>query len=787
MTRSPDSTAQVELIGRWKKADLNADVRRLVSELKSAPNGGLIAEKLKEEGKAGRLLLFATQLTFHGYAEEAKDIANRVFELAGGPEEALKQAQNFAADCQLMNAFQRFFAKQSDWQAYQREIGAILERFGNSWPQWAPAKLLAEMLKKRENPPAQPRSTIAKLTDEDFKLAVELADSQMESFSDTWILDALLTEEHGDGPRQGSKDTQAKGIKRIQQRGIRSIPLLIALMEDDYPATETQNSAIAGNHHHLGVDDGNDSVRRAFNGMPRPLARGELAWDLLDSAPPRREGWCGEVFRSDPKKAPSALFAQWYLENKDKSAGEIARLYLKSGNERQMLAAMTLLLKEKNEADLGEIEKRLLESASINIAAVREYVGAIGPRGIDFLERCKAFVKNNSDANNKPTLEELDLLQDSIQKSARQILDEVITGKRSWKSAEAVFKQTVEREEFSTTIGLYLEAIEAVRDLPTTASILEALETSHSTKVNENTLRSSVGIPLLNRKDDVIRWKKLLADNRVFGLETPCLAGNTVGFEAAACIERIYGNNREADLGLELGAEAFRCLVNRAEARLHGKACIDLPKLPSVADVSAERKKEIVTDLIATSEDALPRVLEKLSGSELLWLAREENAKIREKCLPLAHRVIEVHVEGVDQKTAQEIRQWKGKLLDRELWDAIVQTNVAVAKTGLKVICEAVRQGAAQGVIVFYGTRKMTDANAIEFGELNNEPDEVMACLIGDSISASGYWPSISNDERNADLKEEFFSELDDFFRGKRGVFTVQRITIGVMPPARKE
>jgi hypothetical protein len=698
-------------MGKWTKASLKDDVQKTLDAVKKFGGNKNERSSLEYSDGYGALLLMAVHFHRQGFANEANEIVGALFEMAGNPKKVIQQALHQLADGQYNDACDRFF-KARDWKAFGADLDALLGKFSADWKNAPAVKRLADAVKRRASQTQAPEVAGEGLTAEDTALAGELANStggERMMYGENWLM--------AESPPAILKKSGV--IERIQVRGLKSIPLLLALLKDDYLTAIDPHRFGVGRSYSFGGDDSemsDEMIERAYANLRRPASRGEIAAALLRALLPRSE-------QMDETEDRAALYDEaqkWLAKLKDKSPIEIARVYLSDGDETQKHSAIERLTKTADEKDIAAIEKYLIDSvkeenSGFGINSVQQYVMARGPKARDFLEKYAAAFKEQSgkqkDATRGPfPVEDLDKMIDGLKemtsdKSARDVLAEIASGKKSVEQAATALFSKLGKEKPDDVVGLILGAAVDAPDVAGRGALLQLVLYAPMAMAQLGAGNAAqpgdAGEPKLDIKAHVELWRKLLDDTRKSDETFDEWSGTSIGDTAASYIEMLYSREQYqtyAQIGATLGTRILEPLRKRARARLDGKA--EIPAWPAASDVTAQRRKEIADQLTAAGEDALPKLLAALTPSEILALSEEKSAPLAAKLRNVAHRVTEVKVATGNAAEDEKARKWKGEMLTKEKIEALFSAGKAMVQAGRNVIGWVRRDAGCAGITI---------------------------------------------------------------------------------------
>ena len=742
MSGAPEAAGDDRKAATWKEADLAKDVARTVAYWRKKTSGRE-RDTLRQYGRMnvlGTPFLSAIHFYKKGYTNEANQIAGMLFSAALDSKEVIVQGLNVLADSQYDAAFAAF-SRGKDWAGFEKGLDALLARFKSGWLRSPAVSRLAGEVRKCAQRTQPPPVEGTDLTDEDRRLAAALADAppRPQAFmylqaGSLWILKPAPGSVKEPRPPPGAPAAGAPHvIDRITARGMKSVPLLLALLKDDWLTTLDRMSvnpqaAMMYRGGMFNMDSSETSpeeqAEKAYEAMRRPLSRGDVAADLLRPlmiAEEHRRG--GE----QPDRAQVAEWATaWYAENGRKAPNEVALAYLKDGDSQQQNAAMQYLVRSTNEADIAAIEQRLLESRNrLQESIVDIYVRQRGSKAAAFVETYIAALRKNP-ANAEIYNDPKDLEEAVSNKTVslrqlttppmpfRQLVDEIAEGKKSFDESAEAASRSLAREEPEAAIAALLEGALRAKQVQDATSLIGFIQQAAYARMQQlqesgdmEEMMAMVRTPPAppDIKTHAPLWRKALADTR----SAPSMrqgGGGTVGDFAAAVIETLYagedatGSRERWMAAAALGARLKGIMRERALARLDGKDSSQLPAFPSAEDVTKEQREQLAARIAACADDALAALVKGLKAGEILALIEmtKGNAALNARLSGPAHAIVAVRIEGDSAGRFKETQTLQGKRLDsgavRALFDACRQ---AMADSQA-VSCSIQRQSGLGGV-----------------------------------------------------------------------------------------
>lgn len=367
----------------------------------------------------GRLMLFAAQLQATGETESANALAAALFKAAENDSALIDGAISHLADTDYAAAANAFF-ETTDWQAYHAAVKALLEKFPRGWADAPAVALLSSNLEKRAaTPPPLSLPGIA-IKPEALALIDKLLVKQTIKTSDEALAKAQgmdlsryparqraemiqwLRSNAGEGvsfsdptlwllPSEGKKDKQPaspiEALKAMRMDGF--IALAAAVTDETLVPIRKQNDGSSSYY------SSNESpaalIRSRYANLARPISRGEIAAALISSALPTREDPYSNSSPPDPADLAANAIEFWKT-NKDKSAVELATLYIAEGNTTQSSFASTYLATSKDPAAHAAFESTVL-NANDPLSLIQAVEGYLGARKAAAKPFATAYIK----------------------------------------------------------------------------------------------------------------------------------------------------------------------------------------------------------------------------------------------------------------------------------------------------------------------------------------------------------------------------------------------------------
>lgn len=655
----------------WKAVDLGKDVAKLLARL-DKPDEDTKSGFEYDSAIGGEFLLMAAQLYRLGMTNEANRIAARLFALCPDTKELMQQAITSLAYAQYRQSYARF-VKTGDWREWHRELTALLARFPNGWRDAPGVRKLADLVGVRVARPELPSLSGEGLSAEDQKLARRLASEPPRK--EAWRgSTAFLGGEQcwlfsrKPGVRAGREAATNDVVVEITGRGMKSVPMLIAMLKDETlvrPEWKVEDAFLTR-------EDGVSSAEQVFSTLERPRTRGEVARALLIPLlllEPRQR----DELRSAGQDDFAAECMAWHKEHKDRALADLAKLYLEKGDPAQRQNALGWLMRGTN----VEVYAADVEGILVGIAAetrdtpgvLRQYVERRREKASNFVERVVGAMLGTNAAPRKADVrggrlatrgdmarmaeQRRSLFVEQLRnlaavKPVADLVSAYLSATQSADQASARLAEQLGREDPHKSLDLLLDAARRTEDLAKRTELLTLTRVLKYAKAggrdDEDDLSYGAGpaTPVPNKfavAKHAALWREFLADRR--GKD------QRVSAAAAWSVTVLYAKDPPQQkqtlphIVPVLGRAGMPLLVAHADAILAGKP---LPELPDAARVDAARREKLVATLTKAGDaaDAYARLTldEQLAMVEVGYTNCVLNAKLR----PVADRIAGVDV-----------------------------------------------------------------------------------------------------------------------------------------------
>jgi hypothetical protein len=333
----------------------------------------------------GRLLIFCAQLHAAGKTGPANRLAAAVFDLAPDKAAVVDAAVSHFAEKEYEKATRAFFEKQ-DWAAYEAALKGLLAKYPRGWEQAGAVAMLMGPLEKRAKGVKPPVPSLPQI--ELKPEALSALEEMLEPPDTASIPDEELARANGVDLSEVPEQHRARYVAMLRQggmgRGNRSagIWLLSKPAAGKDPAAKLKSMGMDGlialaaaatdgtlipvpresdgsTYYSYGSNRSpEDTARETFSRMMRPSTRGELAISLLEEVVPADESGSDEA----DAETMQALAVDFWKQHRQKSAVELAGVYLSGGSRSQRAMAGQFLAIDSDPAAHAAFEKAVLSS-----------------------------------------------------------------------------------------------------------------------------------------------------------------------------------------------------------------------------------------------------------------------------------------------------------------------------------------------------------------------------------------------------------------------------------------
>ncbi|HSP41804.1 MAG TPA: hypothetical protein VLO11_02935, partial [Luteolibacter sp.] len=472
---------------------------------------------------------------------------------------------------------------------------------------------------------------------------------------DLWLLG-------GDDPEQPLQGVHAT----LLERGMDALPVLAALADDPF-LTVIPYQNRGGHVYYSSRESEEELILRAYQQMPRPATRGELACQLLAATLPDPDDQLDEADATSLR----SLAMDFWKQNRDKSRDDLLLVFMSQGSAQQASQVAVRLASSTSPEARATFEKHVL--------AAENPLNFIQPVTI-YLRQRRAEGKAFYDSYAKRVREYAEMAGDDIERSweIRQAggIDKMLKSLQSLASPESPrsiarniargepeeaeagiqgLAALIENEDPSKQLEIYLEGANTTVD-PTVRCLFIAATYNIEWPQDEEADTAESGEdkdtapppPRAISGTEAIIWRKLLADDR----EVPeKLRGRfdlgkspTIGKLAASAFETSVSRFEAFSLqeaAPALGKPLADYLYERATARISGST---VPPVPDASRVTDEHLKEIVAETSRLPTSEIQAHIGKLSPDErvkwMAWLKEPVDPPLPTEFLRLKNRIL---------------------------------------------------------------------------------------------------------------------------------------------------
>ncbi len=796
----------------FQKVSLDKDIKTVLGKFTGKKKDETrFADRLRWEHKlAGKLFIFALNVNAKGKKDDANRIVHYLFK-SGDKRKIIKAGLNYFADSRYEAIYERF-KRDHDWKQYLAGVEKLVNRIPGVWDKKAVIKILAERLKaKLAGPP--PKLPEKDLTPEDRKLAKELADLKecsfggyatpgylrhgyVSNFKDSlWLLRFPEIKMVKNRRNHFSFGKASPVIEKIASRGVKSMPLLIALLKDNYLTSAASVPEMDWSSHSYSSSDDEEKdkaqILAAYNRMGnRPVSRSDIARVLLKGLL-LKTGDRSSMDEADPEEFYEEC-QDLYKILKGKTQLQIAEYYLKNGGNTQKALAVLYMLAIKAKKFYPKIEKFLMASPCMeNAELVKLYVDNRGKAAKPFLKKfIKAFnesygrsmklrSRGSDDFGNKryrerekkrlnAEKEELfkTLEQMTSGKTVRQVLDKVASGKTKLDGSTTTWLvRMLDKKSMGDAIREILTTLPKTGNVETRSKLISGLLGKYLWAAKKN--------KSYELKSDKALWMKLLADKQeIPGDRWPGLpytiARKTLNMLAMYIDPKEQREKFPRIISFFPKEKIERILRGRVDAVLDGKKA---PPFPSAKKITKEQRKKLTAALQAAPVPKLPEVFSKLNYDEVLAVAEvlPKGSKLNAELLKSANRIVKVNCALPEKPPVS------GGMLTPEVVRKLVEFCEKLKKMqGVRVKIR--RSSCLEGVQIDITRKPAKDKKSGKSGKIRST--EVINIVIRNSAANTGeYYKVLSGNNIKENVKPDEKSSKADMFiwRAEKKLFAEER------------
>lgn len=691
----------------------------------------MIKESFPDKSQYGLLLLIAAQLYESGAKSEANEIAALLFK-GRNHKEVLQAAINVLADALYLRAYCNFI-ESGNWKQFSADINKIIETFKDNWKAVPYAKAIhAAVATRIKNPEPPELKTLIPLSAQDRELLIQLSKMSQADYDNSYSNDFWLYPADKDDADMDKKKT-SNVLDKIKNRGIKSIPLLIAMLEDEWflPFRDKGGYYCRKENKEENNDDTKKqetSLSQAADYLVMPMMRRQLAGKLLEPLllPEKNENVAYSE-RQDEKLKELCL--TWYESIKNLDDKELRNKYLNNGTESQQAMVIKNMIAAVDDTTAVLIEKAVLESDMevMNYDLLIRYCEIRKDKARPFIEKLRIKYYQHLTNGNKFSVDKerekvnLDRLFEflapakygvSLEEVAREVL--ATDNDEDFEFIDRKFARAAKNQSPEKICQVVLNAAVQAKDARQKCFLLSLLLTPNKDKQKS--------------KLDVAKFKsqfeKLLADQSAFSEE---FSNRQEILLITTCIlESMAGNipdQADDSTMLELNRKLYdqwnekyvQFLLRRAKSILDGSNAVKQPKLTDADELKDSQFSAAQKIIAGSNEDEIKKFCRLAQLEELIPLSvvLEKNEPFNQKLLPLANRIIAADTDLPEIK--DQVAKFKGKVLDEQILQAIINLAENSTKNEQEIEVTLLRRSALQGVILIFNH------------QVNNKPDRINA------------------------------------------------------------
>lgn len=718
--------------GKWKMstpAKTAEDIKKL---LQSKDNEYMFKS---DKSKYGLLLLQAAQLYESGAKAEANEIAGMLFK-AGGSKEVLQAAINVLAESKYLRAYCDFIESQ-DWGKFNTDLEGIIGKFKNNWEDVRYVKAVQAAVAARVKNPALPAlpalKTSTPLSKADLELVAELSKINQDDYNNSGMMYGCWLLTDNKSKDDADKEQQVPNVlDKIKAGGIKSVPLLIAMLDDDWLLSFKDRNGYSRRMFRNDSEDNENEQKadkkqeadltEAAGRLELPMTRGQLARKMLEPLiiPENKE----QEYTIIEKKGEEfkALAVAWYEAVKKLDAKGLQNKYLCDGSESQKALVLDGMIAGVDDTTAPLIEKALLESDSsmMNQDLLIRYCDIRKEKAKPFIEKLRTKCYQQLDKQFSGQVQNQEAMPSK--EKAKEMMDKFFDQLNQSKpkaSLEDVVKEMLTTTDEEGFMLIARNFARAAKDQPAEKIYQICLDSAVQAKDPKQKLFLLYMLQMPHEgkqksKLDIAKFKvqleKLLADQsvlperyggkQVIPLITACM------IEATAK-EKLEGKAGESANMQELSAlyghwdnKCTQYLIRRAKAILNGTSADKLPVLVNADDLKDTQIKEAKTKIAGKSEAEIKDYCNNAQLEDLIPLgaAIQQDNQLNVKLLPLANQIVEVDTDIPELK--EQLAKFKGKTLNEQILQEIIKFAENCMQNDNIVDVSLLRRSCMQGMVL---------------------------------------------------------------------------------------
>lgn len=693
-----DSTQLVHSWGEPKRisllpADERADAQALAKGLQAIATSNPVRENLLYSPDTIISLLFrAAQYHRRGYKAEAEAAAQALLAIVPRQDRLLDLAVQTLAGAQYQKALASFSGTR-DWQALNTDLKRLLQTYNRRWPNRPFIERLQQSVQKRLSSPQAPAlAHSSSLTPEQrawWTVVTEGSPSKKRGavkpepeeypygttyLGEQWLAGVqMAANPEGFSDLETQKDSLPAWQRAVLDKDWDWISVIAAGLGDDVLVGQSLPSYAP---YEAGFEFNSDppelveeEINDQWNTFFRPQTRGELARAFLESVVPFNE--------EEDESLPTDLTELRELALKTaknihgKSPVEVAKYYLKVGNDEQKSNALSGIIRNGNDADLDLATKVILSQPTRYFQHLSQLVhrrkAAAQPAIAQFRKALTEEELNHDPNGNakasfdrrREHFEALELVASG--RTIATVIEDYVMGKIPGPKLSQELRTVVvsaREKESLPDLGL-----EAVTRLPkgdgTRKWHMIQCTIEYPRELTEARCRALVRIIQEDGNAPVIHEN---GGSRPLSDQIYWLANLFEDYGRRNFVAEVYRFDPD---------DLWPLWIEHGKASLEGRP---LPTLPSAEQVPDSRRQEILQAIPSRITKGWPEFLRTLSLAEKLALQKElRRSGVPPEWRPLALRVTKVTGSSPELEKWAPLQSAIGKPLDGALMAALAK------------------------------------------------------------------------------------------------------------------
>jgi len=642
---------------------------------------------------------------------------------------------NVLAEAKYLRAYCDF-QESKDWGKFSAELETIIGKFQKNWDNARYVKAIQVAAAARAKNPTPPElKTSIPLTAADRELVAQLSKMTQDDYDgggreyECWLFPDNANKENADADKE---QKSINALDKVKAGGIKSVPLLIAMLDDEWLLPFRNNSY---SRRISGMDERSDeepaaeakpevSLSEAADRLEMPMTRAKLAAKLLlPLIIPENKDQEYSIFgkKGDELKA---MCLAWYESVKKLDAKELQNKYLADGSESQKALVVGNMVATVDDATAPMIEKVLLESDRnmMNQDLLTRYCAIRKEKAKPFIEKLRTKCYQQLDEQSSKQNSYVGISKEQAKKALDQFFDQLNQSKPP-ASLEDVVKEMLTITDETELSLIAQKFARAAKGQPSEKIYQVCLDGAVLAKDPKQKL-FLLYLPQMpseskqKTKLDIAKFKtqleKLLDDKselpEKFGGRQAIMlmvAGIIETMSKEALEGEASGMREQSGLYIHWDDKYGQYLVRRAKAILAGTPVDKLPKLVNAEELKDAQIAKAKARISGKSEAEIKEFCRQATLEELIPLsvAVQQDKQLNSKLLPLANQITEV--DSAIPEIKEQVAKFKGKQLNEQVLLEVLALAENCMQNDQMLDVSLIRHPGLQGVALKFSRSEM--------------------------------------------------------------------------------